>query len=81
MPTADDVRGWIAAGIDCERVDVHGPDGVHFEALVVSSEFAGLNRVSQHRLVYKALAGRMEADIHALALRTMTPDEYRAGNG
>ena len=81
MPSAEDVREWISAGIECEHVDVYGPDGVHFEALVVSPLFAGLNRVSQHRLVYKALAGKMEAEIHALALKTLTPEEYRGGNG
>ncbi|MCY4324879.1 MAG: BolA/IbaG family iron-sulfur metabolism protein [Betaproteobacteria bacterium] len=77
MPSAEDVRDWIAAGLECEHLDVYGPDGVHFEALVVSSAFVGVNRVGQHRLVYKALAGRMEEQIHALALKTMTPEEYR----
>ena len=81
MPTAEDVENWIASNLECERVNVHGPDGVHFEALVVSSQFSGLSRVNQHRLVYKALAGKMEAEIHALALKTMTPEEYRNRNG
>ncbi len=78
MPTAQDVQGWIAEGLKCEHVDVYGPDGVHFEALVVSSLFDGLSRIKQHQLVYRALGQRMESEIHALALKTMTPSEFSA---
>jgi acid stress-induced BolA-like protein IbaG/YrbA len=57
---------------------VRGDDGVHFEAVVVSDEFAGKSLIQQHRLVYAALGGRMEREeIHALSLKTYTPGAWR----
>jgi acid stress-induced BolA-like protein IbaG/YrbA len=54
-------------------VEVLGDDGQHFEALVVSQQFTGKNKVQQDQLVYLALGDRMRSEIHALALRTFTP--------
>jgi len=53
-------------------------DGVHFEATVISDAFAGKLPLARHRLVYATLGDRMGGEIHALALKTMTPDEARA---
>lgn len=75
-PTIEDVKRYIAQGLACERVEVDG-DGRHFQALVVSSAFAGKTRVARHQLVYAALGERMREEIHALSMRTLTPDEYR----
>ena len=47
----------------------------HFNVEIVSARFAGLSRVARQRLVYEALADELRTDIHALALRTLTPDE------
>ena len=52
--------------------------GGHFRAIVVSARFEGLSRVARQRLVYEALAAEMRAEIHALALRTLTPAEWDA---
>ena len=52
--------------------DLRG-DGDHYACQVVSSAFAGKNRVQQHQMVYKALGGRMGGDLHALALQTSAP--------
>ncbi len=49
-------------------------DGDHYAAHVVSSAFAGKNRVQQHQLVYNALGGRMGDVLHALALTTAVPE-------
>ncbi|HVP30254.1 MAG TPA: BolA family protein [Myxococcota bacterium] len=51
----------------------------HFRATVVSERFAGLSRVAAQRLVYDALADEMGAEIHALAIRALTPEQWRAG--
>ena len=75
-PSPEDVKRYIAQGLDCERVEVDG-DGRHFQALIVSAAFAGKNRVARHQLVYAALGERMRAEIHALSMRTLTPEEYR----
>jgi stress-induced morphogen len=49
----------------------------HYEAVVVSKAFAGKNRVQQHQLVYQALGELMAGPVHALALRTYTPELWR----
>ncbi|HFD17151.1 MAG TPA: BolA family transcriptional regulator [Rhodospirillales bacterium] len=48
-------------------------DGNHYRATVVSAAFRGRTRLQQHQMVYKALGGRMGGELHALALRTLTP--------
>ena len=77
-PTADEVRGFIAAGLPCQHLDVEG-DGRHFFATIVSVEFEGLPRVRRHQRVYAALGDRMREQIHALSMKTLTPAEWAAG--
>lgn len=48
----------------------------HFRATIVSPQFAGLSRVAAQRRVYDALAEEMGPEIHALAMRTFTPDAW-----
>ncbi|MDY7565016.1 BolA/IbaG family iron-sulfur metabolism protein [Pseudomonas sp. RTC3] len=74
--TANELRNTILQGLACEHVEVLGDDGQHFDALVVSAQFAGKNKVQQHQLVYQALGDRMRAEIHALAMRTITPEAW-----
>jgi BolA protein len=50
--------------------------GGHFRALVVSRRFEGRGRLERQRLVYEALASEMGAEIHALSMRTLSPDEW-----
>ena len=51
--------------------------GGHFRATVVSSLFEGKAPVARQRLVYTALAAEMATDIHALSLKTLTPDQWK----
>lgn len=78
MVTPESIERGIAAGLACERVEVVG-DGQHFQALVVSKDFAGRSRVARHQLVYAALGARMREEIHALSMKTLTPEEFAAG--
>ena len=78
MVTPESVQAGIAAGLACEHVEVIG-DGQHFQALVVSGQFRGRNPVQRHQLVYAALGSRMREEIHALSMRTLTPEEWRSG--
>lgn len=48
--------------------------GDHFQVEIVSERFAGMNPIQQHRLVYEALGDKVGNQIHALGLRTRTPD-------
>lgn len=62
---------------DCTAlVEDNAGDKEHFQAQVVSSAFEGRTRVAQHRLVYQALGDHMKGAIHALALKTYTPDAW-----
>jgi acid stress-induced BolA-like protein IbaG/YrbA len=74
MVTAQSIKASIEDVLDCDVVEVAG-DGHHFEALVVSAAFRGLTRIARHRLVYATLGERMREEIHALSMRTLTPDE------
>lgn len=68
--TKDEIRTLIEAGMPDAQVTVLGDDGQHFEALVISSEFAGKLPLAQHRMVYAALGEKMGREIHALKLTT-----------
>jgi acid stress-induced BolA-like protein IbaG/YrbA len=74
--TADQLRIIIMNGLSCDHVEVLGDDGQHFEAVLVSPQFTGKNMVQQHQLVYLALGDRMRAEIHALSMRTFTPEAW-----
>jgi acid stress-induced BolA-like protein IbaG/YrbA len=76
MLSANDVKNYIMQGLSCEHVQVLGDDGQHFEAVIVSPEFVGRNMVQQHQLVYQALGNRMQSEIHALSMRTFTPEAW-----
>ena len=81
MVTPADIQDYIAQGLLCEHLAVDG-DGAHFEALIVSSVFEGKSRIQRQQAVYQALSGRMESgEIHALSMRTLTPEEWRQQNG
>ena len=97
MARSDDRRARIEATLraklDADPVEVvdeshlhAGHEGAksgggHFRALVVSEKFAGLNRVAAQRLVYTALSDEMGGAIHALSLRTLTPEQWREERG
>ena len=49
--------------------------GSHFSLVIVSPRFAGMKTLSRHRLVYEAMGALMHREIHALAIRAITPDE------
>ena len=67
----------IQRGLPGSRATVASEDNVHFEALVVAEKFSGLRAVQRHKLVYETLGALMGNEIHALALKVYTPDEYR----
>lgn len=55
--------------------------GGHFRVLIVSAAFHGQPQLARQRAVYALLADVMRTSIHALALRTLTPEEWDAGRG
>ena len=74
--TPELIHSYISAGLECTHLQVEG-DGQHFTAVIVSPAFAGKRPIQRHQLVYAALGDRMPVGIHALSMKTLTPDEYQ----
>lgn len=78
------IADLIQSALPGSSASVTSEDNVHFEAVVVAERFAGLRALQRHQLVYAALGAAMGGEIHALALKVYTPEEYagqRAGQG
>ena len=73
--SASDIEALIRAALPDAVVEIRdlAGDGDHYAARVISQSFAGMSRVRQHQLVYKALGGRMGEELHALQLETAVP--------
>jgi acid stress-induced BolA-like protein IbaG/YrbA len=76
--TADQVAALIRAGLPQATVQILTDDDTHFEALIVTPEFAGKRSIARHQLVYAALGTRMGREIHALSIKAYTPEEWAA---
>ena len=70
------IKELILAGLPDADVIVEGDDGTHFQARIVSEQFAGKTMVQQHQLVYKTLGEKMGREIHALSMQTYSPEEW-----
>lgn len=77
MVNPEDIKGWISEKLPCDFIELDG-DGQHFEAVIVSPEFRGKRAIQQHQMVYQTLGERMHAQIHALSMKTYTPEERAA---
>ena len=73
----------ISGALPNAQVMVRDPmnDGAHFEATVISESFVGMSLVNQHRQVMKSLKDAFSGDLHALALKTYTPEEWASAQG
>lgn len=74
------IKNLIEQGLPGAVAEVSGADGVHFDAVVVAEAFRGKLPLARHRLVYATLGDLMGGAIHALALKTVTPEEAGAGS-
>ena len=78
MISPEKVQIMIQERLSNADVKVVG-DGQHFEAIIVSPEFVGKSRVKQHQIVYAALQAELASEaIHALSLKTYTPEAWQA---
>ena len=88
VTTADRLREDLRRALAAEHVEVEdesalhrghagAAEGGHYSATVVTTRFAGLDPLARHRAVYAALGDLAGRGIHALALTTYTPDEWR----
>jgi acid stress-induced BolA-like protein IbaG/YrbA len=74
--TPEQVHAQIELALPGATIKVRSEDNVHFEALVVAAQFAGLRTIARHQLVYRALGAAVGREIHALSLDTPAPDEW-----
>ncbi|MBU6422138.1 MAG: BolA/IbaG family iron-sulfur metabolism protein [Gammaproteobacteria bacterium] len=72
-----EIEHLIMQGLPAAEVRVSSADGAHFEALIITDLFAGKRPLARHQLVYATLGERIGREIHALSLRTLTPDEWQ----
>jgi stress-induced morphogen len=79
MPSAAELKQRIEGALPGASADVEDltGGGDHFRAEIVSDRFAGLSRIDRHRLVYDIFGDQVGGPIHALSLKTSTPEEDR----
>lgn len=75
MPSAEDIKERIERSIPGALADVedYTGGGDHFRATVTAAAFEGCTRIEQHRLVYEVFGEEIGGPIHALSLKTQTP--------
>jgi acid stress-induced BolA-like protein IbaG/YrbA len=78
---AKDIQQLIETGLtNCQAI-VEGEDGVHFNATVITPDFSGKNRIQKQQMVYATLGNRIQdGTIHALSIKTFTPEEWQNTN-
>jgi acid stress-induced BolA-like protein IbaG/YrbA len=74
-----EIKAMIEAGLPGSTVDVEG-DGTHFEAVVVYAGFEGKALLERHQIVYNTLGEAMKQRIHALSLKTYTPEQWESAS-
>lgn len=72
------IKTEIEAALPDATVFVMCPmnDDTHFEAIVISPQFSGLSLVKQHQLVMTPLTRAFNTNLHALALKTFSPEKW-----
>ena len=75
----EDIAAKIVAALPDATVELTDLTGTadHWEATIVSAAFAGKSPLERHRMVFAALVEEMKGPIHALSLKTLTPDQGR----
>ncbi len=78
MTTPEEIKKVIEASLPLATVYVRDPnqDGEHFQAFVVSPAFEGMMLVKHHQAVMKALKDAFAQSVHALQLKTFTPEKW-----
>jgi acid stress-induced BolA-like protein IbaG/YrbA len=79
--TPEDITQLISEGLPGAEVQVRSDDNTHYEAVIISGEFAGKSRIARHQLVYGTLGSLMGNEIHAMSIRAHTPEEWERLTG
>tara|TARA_B100001029_G_C15054331_1_gene453164 strand:- start:760 stop:1032 length:273 start_codon:yes stop_codon:yes gene_type:complete len=87
MQLIDKIKNRIIDHLSGAKVEIidqshqhsgHGDSdkGSHFNAIIISKDFSGLNLVQRHQKIYKILGQDMGSSIHAFSMKTFTPEEF-----
>ena len=77
----DEIKALIEQNLAGSTAEVRTDGMGHYEAVVVCPAFEGKRSLARHQMVYGALGQRVGREIHALQLKTYTPEEWRAAGG
>ncbi len=69
----NEIKKLIVSSIPDATIEIKDlmGDNNHYSAIIKSKMFSGLNKIEQHKLVYKSLKGKMGNELHALSITTM----------
>ncbi len=78
MIEATEIENAILDTLDGATIELKNPrgDGLHFDAIVIAAQFAGKSLIEQQRLVMGSLTELFGSSLHAMSLKTYTPDEW-----
>ena len=78
MVEITEIKNAILNVLNKAEIKIQNPmnDGLHFEAIVISPSFEGLSLVEQHQIVMGSLKGLFDSTLHALRLKTYTPEDW-----
>jgi len=79
--TPEQIQLLIEAHLSDCKAQVLSDDNTHFEATVISNDFAGKRPLQRHKMVYAALGDKMGGEIHALSIQALTPEESSTRSG
>ena len=73
----DEIKQWLFTHLNCEHLEVTG-DGRHFDAVIVSDDFIGLNTLKRQQKVYACLNEKIASgELHAFSMKTLTQQEWQ----
>ncbi len=87
MTLTDELATLVKNGFDYEHFELLNESHMHsvppnsethFKLTLVSAAFEGVGKVARHQMLYKLVTPLMQKGLHALALHTYTPDEWKA---
>ena len=73
----EEIERLIEQGLEDANARVVTDGQGHYEAVVVCPAFAGKRSLPRHQMVYATLGDRVGREIHALAVKTYTPEEWQ----
>jgi len=73
----EEIKILIKESIIDAEITVNSDDNVHFEAIIISDEFINKTSIQRHQMIYQSLGNKMDSEIHALSIKTLTKEENK----